>query len=189
MRYTPSKHSIRRMNIHKSQLCWCLPGVWPGPKWVITSLVGWITIAQIMFHGMGTERQTVRMNDKHPAVHFFQLHQAFDHSWSTNSGITDEWPVNSGEYVTDSWPFWGSLNQSCSELLCFQKEKGISFGWWFGTCLFFHILGIRWTSDEYVSDGLKPPTSHIRAATSGIMFKIWGIWPAYSPQTRRVWVS
>jgi hypothetical protein len=100
-----------------------LPGVWPGPKCVITSLVGWITIAQIMFHGMGTERKTVHMNDKHPAVHFFQLYQAFDHSWSTNSGTTNEWPVNSGEYVKDSWPFWWSLNQSCSELLCFQQEK------------------------------------------------------------------
>ena len=166
-----------------------LPGVWPGPKCVITSLVGWITIAQIMFHGMGTERKTVHMNDKHPAVHFFQLYQAFDHSWSTNSGTTNEWPVNSGEYVKDSWPFWWSLNQSCSELLCFQQEKRNLIWLVVWNIFIFPYFGNKVNILQYVSDGLKPPTSHIRAATSGIMFKIWGIWPAYSPQKRRVWVS
>ena len=32
-------------------------------------------------------------------------------------------------------------------------------GWWFGTFLFFHILGIIIPFDQYFSEGFKPPTS------------------------------
>ena len=33
-------------------------------------------------------------------------------------------------------------------------------GWWFGTFLIFHILGTIIPTDYYVSEGLKPPTTH-----------------------------
>ena len=34
-------------------------------------------------------------------------------------------------------------------------------GWWFVTFVFFHILGIVTPTDQYFSEGLKPPTMWI----------------------------
>ena len=31
-------------------------------------------------------------------------------------------------------------------------------GWWFGTFVSFHVLGIIIPTDYYFSEGLKPPT-------------------------------
>ena len=50
------------------------------------------------------------------------------------------------------------ISQIFADISLCRQFCQIWISWWFGTFLFFHILGILLPTD-YLSDGLKPPTS------------------------------
>ena len=59
----------------------------------------------------------------------------------------------------------------------FSKTCGwTQTGWWFGTFLFSHILGIIIPIDQYFSEGFKPPTSKnfqrnfVASSMAGVIF-------------------
>ena len=64
--------------------------------------------------------------------------------------------VDHRELAQKWWIKWGSFWDSIHHFMVVLWD--LMAGWWFGTC-FFRIGNVIIPTDQYFSEGLKPPTS------------------------------